>query len=473
MWDSLRLEPRPGGLSLRQPRDLVVRGLGLVHVVAFLSLWVQIHGLVGSEGILPAEGAAEFLESQIGVARWWRTPSVYWLWPSDAMLHGMCGTGVALGLVVLAGRLQGPALLILWALTLSFASIGQVFVSHQGDLLLLEASFLGMLVAPWWRRAAEPSPLGVTLLRWLAFKVVFLSGLVKLLSGDPTWLGLTAFETLYWAQPLPSPLSWYLDRLPHWVDALAVAGMLAVELVLSWGFLLGRRPRLVALVGTVLLMLGLQLTGNFGFFPLLTVVVALAALDGNEPARPEPGGAGRVVVGGLFTVYVAVTVLLFHALLSPRVPRFEERILERVAPFRVVNTYGLLAVMPRARPEIVLEGSADGETWRRYDFAWKPDATDDAPRFSAPHLPRLGWTVRSAALGTCEAHPWVPRLMHQLVEGSGPVVGLFREDPFPEGPPRVVRARVFQTGFAQPGSGDWWDFDDTGYEYCPQVERTP
>src|SRR4029453_1643377 len=59
-----------------------------------------------------------------------------------------------------------------------------------------------------------------------------------------------------------------------------------------------------------------------------------------------------------------------------------------VAPFRVVNGYGLFAVMTTERMEIVIEGSADGQHWLPYEFRYKPGDLSRRPELIAPHLPR-------------------------------------------------------------------------------------
>ena len=140
-----------------------------------------------------------------------------------------------------------------------------------------------------------------------------------------------------------------------------------------------------------------------------------------------------------------------------------------VAPWRSMNAYGLFAVMTTERPEIEVEGSLDGETWETYHFRWKPGEVDRAPRFCIPHLPRLDWQMWFAALsGDCRTQPWFLAFERRLLEGSPEVLALLGNNPFPDGPPRLVRARLYRYRFTRPGERAWWRREDAG-RYCPPM----
>ncbi|MEE2752066.1 MAG: hypothetical protein VX519_11610, partial [Myxococcota bacterium] len=155
--------------------NLVLRGLGLVYLVAFASLGVQVLGLIGSEGILPAVDTLEFVYDRIGRSGWWRMPTAFWFNASDLALSSGCVVGVILGAGVLLGRFHTPGvLLLLWGLYLSFCSVGGVFLAYQWDSLLLEVGLVSVfLVGP----QGAGSVLGIWLLRLLLFKLLLLSGL--------------------------------------------------------------------------------------------------------------------------------------------------------------------------------------------------------------------------------------------------------------------------------------------------------
>jgi lipase maturation factor 1 len=141
-----------------------------------------------------------------------------------------------------------------------------------------------------------------------------------------------------------------------------------------------------------------------------------------------------------------------------------------LAPFRSFNSYGLFAVMTPSRPEIIIEGSDDGVTWRAYEFKYKPGDVKRRPRFVEPHQPRLDWQMWFAALGTYRQNPWLINCCVRLLQGSPPVLALLERDPFPNTPPRYIHAVVCDyrfTDFAtRRKTGAWWHREDQG-EYLP------
>jgi hypothetical protein len=149
--------------------------------------------------------------------------------------------------------------------------------------------------------------------------------------------------------------------------------------------------------------------------------------------------------------------------------------LVRVAsPFQIVNTYGLFAVMTTTRPEIIVEGSEDGEAWSTYQFRYKPGDLNRAPRWIAPFQPRLDWQMWFAALGNFRQpqNRWFINFISKLLDGSPEVTGLLERNPFPDHPPRYVRAMVYEYSFSTMAehrhSGAWWDRQPLG-TYLPPV----
>jgi len=513
---------RDRGSESRRPRyrwvrSVFLRGLGLVYLAAFGSMAAQVDGLIGSRGISPA---AEYLARAgrvlgLGPATYWRLPTLCWLSASDWALHALCWGGVALSVALIVGLLPGLCTLLLWLFYLSIVVVGQEFLSYQWDSLLLEAGLLAVLLAPWGvrlgRAADEPWAFAIWLVRWLVFRLVFLSGVVKLASHDPAWSDWMALEYHYQTQPLPVWTSWYIHQMPAWFHRSSVGFMFFAELVAPF-FMVGPRPiRLAGFASMVLLQVLIAGTGNYGFFNLLTVVLCLTLLDDQDgewlqrvcrhprqrwqwlwrraPDRRipiadrsteevEPGGPGRswswprrMVAGVLGGVSIAVTLGQTVESLAPEpvVPAELISLVRWVGPLRSFNSYGLFAVMTTKRPEIVVEASDDGVRWKPYRFRWKPCELNREPRFTTPHLPRLDWQMWFAALGgDCRSQPWFLRFQHRLLEGEPQVLGLLRENPFPARPPRYVRARLYSYKFSGWGSVDWWVREDQGL-FCPPL----
>jgi len=462
--------------------SLFLRSLGAIHVIAFLSLGVQIEGLIGSRGILPATELLGFVAARTDATRYWLLPTVFWLDASDAALRGACWAGAAAGALLALGFAPLPNLLASWVLYLSLTTVGQVFLGYQWDGLLLETTLLAVFLAPrgLWLRPREPAAPALWLLRFLLFRLMFASGLAKLAIGDASWRSLTALTFHYETQPLPTPLAWYAHQQPLWMHQFACALMFGVELFVPFLVLGPRRARLLAFAPLVALQISIAATGNYTFFNLLAIALCLLLLDDAvfrwpavEPAPPVPPRF-RAVRLAAASVLVLVALVPFLGSFG-RMPWPGPLVaLYRVAaPFRSVNAYGLFAVMTTERPEILLEGSGDGVEWRPYAFRYKPGDPKRAPAFVAPHQPRLDWQMWFAALrGRCEGAPWFLRFVQRLKAASPQVLGLLDGNPFPEAPPVQVRARLqdyrFTTWDERSRTGDYWRVQDKGF-FCPDV----
>jgi len=472
------------GEDVRRPtyyraRRWFLRLLGVVYAVAFLSFWVQADGLIGANGILPLSQFLGSAHDQLGSKFWFVLPTLCWLNSSNAFLHFICGAGVALSALLVAEIAPILCLALLLVLYLSLTVAGQTFFSFQWDILLLETGFLAIFIAPrgWWPRRGQPAPLSrpaLFLLHFLLFKLMFLSGVVKLTSGDASWWNLTALDYHYWTQPLSTVLGWWADQSPEWFKHFCTAFVLVAEIGAAFLLWLPRRPRLLACGTLVLLQIVIGLTGNYAFFNLLTIALCLLLID--DAVWP---GASRLTkgdsMGRHWPAWIPVTVVvltmpinatLIFSGFKPRVPwpRPLEAMYVAVAPFRIVNSYGLFRVMTKERLEIQIEGSADGIEWKAYEFKWKPGKLDRRPAFVEPHQPRLDWQMWFAALSDARQNPWFFGLMQRLLEGAPDVMRLLGKNPFPDQPPRYVRAELYRYRFAtwaeHEKTGAWWQRQD-------------
>jgi hypothetical protein len=143
----------------------------------------------------------------------------------------------------------------------------------------------------------------------------------------------------------------------------------------------------------------------------------------------------------------------------------------QVEPFRLVNRYGLFAVMTTSRPEITVEGSLDGVEWRPYVFKYKPGPLDRPPPIVPLHMPRLDWQMWFAALSEGNPPRWIHRFCERLFERSPTVTALLDVDPFETEPPRYVRVLAYDYSFTKSddGPGNWWQAANKRY-YLPILE---
>lgn len=482
---------------------LLLRGVALVYLVAFVSLAVQVEGLYGSEGILPVSGYLDWLGARWGADAWRIHPTLFWLGSSDWALLGSCWAGAFAAIALWTGWTPRLSAAVCWVLYFSLFQIGRVFLGFQWDLLLLEAGFLAIFLAPVGLRprsdeAAEPSVVTVWMFRWLLFRLMFASGFVKLMSGDPTWWNLSALEYHYWTQPLPTWTAWGANLLPTVVQRGSVLVMFVIELGFPWFIFGPRRLRLVAFAALVLLQALIAATGNYSFLNLLTVVLCLSLLDddalqsmlGGRRRLPDlrapwpqdvhprrPLAIARVALAALLalalaTVGGAMMVARFVGL--DAFPAPVVALVRALEPWHLTSSYGLFAVMTTQRREIVLEGSLDGVEWREYEMRWKPGDVHSRPRFVAPYQPRLDWQMWFASLGDWKQSPWLVEVEKRLLQGPGPVLDLFASDPFDGRPPRHVRAMLYDyrfTSAAVRGETDaWWTRRRVG-QFSPTVSR--
>jgi predicted DCC family thiol-disulfide oxidoreductase YuxK len=461
-------------------------GLGVVYLIAFLSFWTQARGLVGEGGILPMDVFLKSVRHQIGlVAGVQLFPSVFWLSPSNLFLTLVCAAGVLSSLAVMAGWFVPAGLFLSWIFYLSIVNVAGVFLSFQWDVLLLEAGFLALFLS----RKAPPSKLLMFMFHWLLFRVMFGSGIVKWMSGDPTWHHFTALDYHYFTQPLPTWTAWFMHQAPSWFHRFSVGVMFFVEWIAPFFIFAPRRFRHVA-AG---LMIGLQvlilLTGNYCFFNLLTILLCLLLIDDQAwlyyaPAAPPPAPRPwpRRVFRGVAVVFLISTTVQFSQRLGLNIVwnRFFTGVTEMTLPFHSANSYGLFAVMTTERPEIIVQGSNDGTDWRDYEFKYKPGDVQKRPRFVAPHQPRLDWQLWFAALANYQQNPWFVNFCLRLLQGSPDVLRLLKTNPFPDGPPRYVRAMLYDYAFTSPKerkeTGAWWKRKEKGI-YLPVIglknEPTP
>ncbi len=474
------------GNDVRRPtylktRRIFLRALGVVYLIAFLSLWVQVQGLIGSDGISPVAQYLPLAGEQLGARAPLVLPTLCWLNASDAFLQLLCATGAAFSLLLIAGLLPAISLAVLYVCYLSLTIAGQAFLSFQWDILLLETGFLAIFFAPWsWRlnRANEPpvSRVGLFLLKLLLFKLMFMSGVVKLTSGDDSWWNLTALNYHYETQPLPTMLGWWAHQGPEWLKRFGVAFAHFVEMGVPFLIWAPRRLRLAGCGLLISLQLIIGLTGNYAFFNLLTIALCLLLIDdsvwrrGGDVGRPfvisgvetAASRAAKHAAWAAAVLMLPLTGLLLFSAFKPDAswPRPMTAVYQQVEAFRVANGYGLFRVMTKTRPEIVIEGSGDGIDWLPYRFKWKPGDLDRAPCWVAPHQPRLDWQMWFAALGSVRGNSWFVGLAQGLLTNSQSVVRLLEQNPFPEKPPRFVRAILYEYQFTteeeRRAKGNWW-----------------
>ena len=454
-----------------------LRLLGVIYLCAFASLGWQILGLVGSGGVAPLGPYLQAVTETYGSRGYWLLPTLFWLAPGDAALVAAAVAGACLALLLICQRYLPLALLGCYGLYLSLVHAGQDFTRFQWDTLLLECGFTALLLLYSPR-------LGIWLLRWLMFRFMWMSGLMKVTSRDFSWVDWTALTYHFETQPLPTPLAWYAHQLPELLLKAATGLTLIIELVLPFFIFLPRRFRQFAALGFAILQVLILLTGNYTFLNLLTLALCLVLLDDSAlqrlglarpptvaPARSR-STLKRALAGVAATVVFTVGVGHIWTVIFQRLPGSPLADVMRAAqPFHISNRYGLFAIMTRARPEIVIEGSNDGINWQAYSFRYKPGDLDRGLSWNIPHQPRMDWQLWFAGLDGEADELWFETLLIRLLQGNRRVLALFGESPFGDQPPVYVRARLFLYTYKdvvsrEVGSGVW-QRQELGEFYSP------
>ena len=495
-----------GGAKRDIPRWVFLRALGAIYFSAFFSLAFQIQALIGPEGILPARHYLEALAQSLGHwERLWYAPTLLWLSSGPGMLHALCWAGMIASLLLVLNFWPRAMLAICFVCFLSFVSAAQDFSGYQSDGMLLEAGFISLFFAPpglrpGLGRAHPASRASLFLLQWEWFRIYFESGMAKLLSGDPEWRNFTAMDEYYQNGPLPTWIGWYAQHLPHAFHAVTVWATLALELGLVWMLFLPRRWRIACFFIVTPWEIGVILTANYTFLNYLVLALGVLLLDdqfiekvipkkwagdsfesiANAQSTAEPAGepavARRAWKSAKLSLSAVMLVWIFYVsvaemLTSLPLPSFPVMALE---PFRIANRYGLFAVMTRGRYEIEFQGSDDGESWLPYHFRYKPQQLNEPPRIYAPYQPRFDWNLWFASLGSWRDYPIVPNTEVRLLSNGKDVLELFADNPFPQQPPRQIRAVLWQYWFTSMAekrkTGMWWRRQMLG-QYAPTLER--
>ena len=502
------------------PRWFFLRALAAIYFSAFLALVYQIKGLVGPQGILPAEQYLHAI-SRLGALRFWYAPTLFWISAGNQALMIVTWIGLLASVAAFLNAWPRLSFFVCWVCFLSFVCSAGDFSGYQSDGMLLEAGFIALFFVPrgLWPGLGTNSPpvrMSLFLLLWEWFRIYFESGIVKLLSGDPEWRHLTAMDEYYQNGPLPTWIGWYVQHLPHWFHVATAAGTLAMEIGIVWMLFLPRRVRLICFFIVTPWEIGVILTANYAFLNYLVLFLGFLLLDDRSvrwlvperflrtldaqsseveeppvwqpaseapacPVRVERGwwshvSALRVAVTAVLLTWIAydTTAELIH--MPWRDAPLPTAPIVALEPLRIANQYGLFAVMTRGRYEIEFQGSDDGQTWKPYLFCHKPQALNQAPGIYAPYQPRFDWNLWFASLTDWQQATIVPLTEEHLLMGDQEVLSLFCGNPFPNAPPKYIKAVLWQYWFTTMAekrqTGDWWRRQLVGL-YAPELMQAP
>jgi hypothetical protein len=460
-------------------RFVILRLLGIVYGVAFLVAINEVLPLLGSHGLLPVDNYIKYVSQALGsnTAGFIRLPSVFWFNHSDTALLTMAWTGFILSCIVAAGFANAVVLCVLWILYMSFVHLGQDWYGYGWEIQLLETGFLAIFLCPLLDMrpfSKRPPPIQVIVLfRWLIFRIMLGSGLIKI-RYDVNWRNGTALFYHFETQPIPGPLSRWFHFLPRSLLKIGVWFNFLAELAAPWFVFWPRMARHIAGVVIVIFQFNIILSGNLSFLNWLTIIPALACFDDGFWSSILPR---RLVVKAkeaaenaqpskpMITTSWIVTALLAILSIQPAINLLSPvQIMNRsFDPLDLVNTYGAFGTVGEERLNVIFEGTSDPDStdhahWVPYEYKGLPVWPDKRPPQVAPYQLRLDWQMWFAAMSTPDEYPWTMHLVWKLLHNDRATVALFASNPFPHDPPRYIRATLYSYSFAKPGNpqGLWW-----------------
>ncbi|WP_114940706.1 lipase maturation factor family protein [Mucilaginibacter endophyticus] len=465
-------------------RFMILRLLGVIYAIAFLVAINQIIPLIGSNGLLPVKLYFNHISSALGStgAGFIRLPSVFWFTYSDDVLLYAAWSGLLLSIVLIAGYANAPLLTVLWVLYLSFVHAGQDWYGYGWEIQLAETGFLAIFLCPIWDMRPFPKyppPLLIIILfRWLIFRIMLGAGLIKY-RGDQVWRNGTALYYYFETQPIPGPFTRWFHFLPRTLLKIGVWFNWLAELIAPWFSFGPKLARHIAGIVMILLQLAIAVSGNLSFLNWLTIVPALACFDDSfwrkilpnvlvKKAEAAIAGAheSKAMTTASWVVAGVVALLSIQPMLNLLSPN--QVMNTSFNPLELVNTYGAFGSVGQERYNVVFEGTSDDtignkERWKPYIYKGLPVLPNKRPPQIAPYQLRLDWQMWFAAMSSADQYPWTYNLTWKLLHNDPGAVSLFAINPFPNKPPRYIRAVRYRYSFADPGNteGIFWKRQET------------
>ena len=459
-------------------RLIFERSLGGIYFVAFLSAFNQFPVLLGEKGLLPARDYLRLTDFK-------HAPSLFHWKYSDSLLKIVCIVGMLISLLIcfgIIGKASIPVHMLSWLILyffyLSIVNIGQDFYSFGWETMLLEAGFFAAFMGP---QSVAPSWIIILILRWMLFRTEMGAGLIKL-RGDPCWRDFTCLYFHHETQPLPNPLSRFFHHSPKWIHRYGVGFSHFCQLVAPFGLFL---PGPIAFFSGMLLIihqLVLVISGNYSWLNWLTIVLATLTFYQTETTTFAPTPLWFSIVQ--YLVFITAVILSYRPLLNLFSPKqYMNYCWNR---WHLVGAYGAFGSVTKKRYEVVIEGSHevdpnDESVWKEYTFKGKPTKLNKLPPVVAPYHLRLDWMiwflpftvqVSNKKLYVGGHRRYFINFIIKLLHNDPGILRLLGNNPFPENPPKFIRAKFYHYEFTskeeKKASGNVWKRELIG-EFLPPV----
>ncbi|CAF0875788.1 unnamed protein product [Didymodactylos carnosus] len=493
-------------------RIIFVHLMGLIYIFSFLAAFNHAPVLIGHKGLYPAYLHIQNMYKNYGSEAPWISPSFFYFLPmesSDIALKTVCAIGTVLGMFMLfTGRCNSIILFLLWCLHMSLYNIGQLFYGFGWESQILETTFLGMFLVPFYslkriNKHSPPSILFVFLMRFLIFRIMMGAGLIKI-RGDQCWRDLTCLNYHYETQPIPNPISYYLHQTPYAFHKFEVIINHITELATP-AFVFGlfgftRHSRLVRHIGgtiQIVFQILLIISGNLSVLNYVTIAPALWCYDDkfclwkyifntkqHKIVKEIKTLNKRLYLMKLIRsiVHLCVFGLIAYLSIKPIANLFSryQRMNSSFDRLNLVNTYGAFGSVGKIRDEVIISGCDRTNVdecnthnlWKEYEFICKPGNISRRPCFTAPYHQRLDWQMWFAGFQDIQNNPWLIHLMIQMLASDKKsainAILATKGNPFLDSPPIFIKADLYRYKFTRLGTGDknWWARKYMR-QYCP------
>jgi hypothetical protein len=487
------------------------RLVGLVFLISFGSLHKQLIALAGEQGLMPVEFSIGKIRRDFPTwRRFFYFPTLLWVSPRNVMLRSLLVLGVLGATSVIIGGPWSPYGIA--ACYIVYISLDKVVgLVYPWDSLLFEMTFLGLFLPP---THLLPDISAVTLpapaLAW-AYRLLLLR--VMLGFGKFKFFGSTQEDSGYLSgflinQPLATKLGWYFQKAPIAVLKVALIAMFIAEIPVPFMLLGTGTVGILGGIITGLLMVGIWLTGNFGYFNLAMIALCVVPFDTLSPthfhvasmfAADAPRFTNAVLLVHFIGALLVFPLNSFTAQswshwplfmrVRPKLLKWPIDFFRALQPIRCVHPYGVFPpkTMPPVKCVAIMEATWDGEHWEECKHPFSPTAPNSQPRFVAPHHPRGDQAVVYETFGLRDSsmlhgmigsgNPYgfsarlgVLSIAQRVLEGYGPLYGdvFFTPDTFPatRPPPKALRMRthmLLPTTHAQHvATGNYWTREPIG-----------
>ncbi|NCF70429.1 MAG: hypothetical protein GWP59_01885 [Chlamydiales bacterium] len=460
-------------------QEIFNRLFGFVCFFAFASLYYQFDGLFSKDGLSSIEQNLNNLKlyfkkkskskSDYYLKVAYTAFSIFFIYYSDNFSKKLLLLGSVLSLSLLIFNFLAPlCLFLLLVIFLSFTNLDFDFLSFQWDTLLTEMLFFAIFY-----NLCPEALLSTYQFLWslILFKLMFLSGIVKIKSKDENWRKLKALNFHYYTQPLPNKLAYYLYNMPQSFHKFCCAIMFVIEIIVPFLIFIPSISN-YAIALLILLQVLIFLSGNFSFFNVQSIVLCIPSITqvAIHPQAPALGAEALLFFCWvLFFSCLHIGVVLQHFI---TLPDSYQKIISFFKQLKLLNAYGLFAVMTTKRREIIVQGSYDNKKWQTLEFKYKPSLESDNLKQITPFHPRLDWQMWFAALGNYQENPWLTKMLFKILNGSEALNSLLHKNPFSKEPPKYVRCLLAEYTFTklEDKPNCYWESKPLGL-YCPVFSK--